>query len=233
MKKLAFYFAFLSVIIIGSVVLAEAEKPSSENDSEFYVGIFLGGVFPQQLEMTDNKDPIVELQDLDLENGLTCGAKVGCRIGGMLKKALALELEYNHITNTDVDAQHGYTTGGRKVEVGGEIPIHSIFLNFILRHPNGKLHPYIGVGTGWSWFNFKHVYQSVNTPGFTDSDEQSNASDNTSAVQGLLGLEIDVTDRASFALGYKYYHVEPKLNNPGVDLEYTAHIATDGFNFSF
>jgi len=247
MKKMMVLFAILSLFLCTSVALSQEETTAVEGEevvveqeevasdkkgSEFYAGLFLGGAFAEDLDMTDNKDPRVDLRDLDLDPGLTAGVKLGCRIGGALRKAVALELEYNHITNTDAKSQLGFRSGGRNIDISGEIPIHSVFLNFIIRHPLGKLHPYIGVGPGWSWFKFSHIQQSANVDGFAIYGESKNATDNTFSISALLGLEFDIADRASFVLGYKYFHVEPKLDDPGVDLIYKAHLFSCGFNFN-
>lgn len=241
MKKMMVLFTVLSLGLCTSVVLAQEETtaveqeevPSDKSGSEFYAGIFLGPVFAEDLDMTDTKDPKVDLRDLDLDSGLTAGAKIGCRIGGALRKAVVLELEYNHITNTDAKSQLGFRSGGRNIDISGEIPIHSVFLNFIIRHPLGKLHPYVGVGPGWSWFKFSHIQQSADVAGFVTYGEPKKATDNTFSISALLGLEIDIADRASFILGYKYFHAEPELDDPGVDLIYKAHLFTCGFNFNF
>lgn len=220
------------VLFCISAAAAETQEVSSLNDSQLYVGIFGGAAMPEDLELTDKMDPIVDFKDLNLDEGITAGCKVGYRIRG-LRKALAVEVEYVHISNTDVDSQDGFSSGGTNVQIGGEIPIHSVFLNLVLRHPGGGFHPYIGIGSGWSWFKFARLYQSANVAGFTTFGERRNATDNTFAFQGLAGLEIDLTDRVSVDLGYRYYQVEPELDDPRVDLTYIAHIAAVGVNYNF
>lgn len=229
MKKAISIFVLLGMVLFSSFAWAQSESKSK--DLGVYIGVFGGGVFPEDLEMTDTRSPYVNLGDLDLDNGYIVGLKVGYNPPTL--QYLGIELEFNHIADTDAGTQYCYTTNGTRVNVEGKASISSLFLNFILRHPEGRYHPYVGVGPGWAWFDFDDVRQSFTYGGVGFTTTKQDDSDSVFAYQILAGIEIDLIKNMSLDLGYKYYHCKPDVDKFGVDLDYSAHIATVGLKFLF
>lgn len=145
------------------------------------------------------------LPDLSLDNTWVAGAK----IGGFFARPLALEIEYYHIGEMDFDNRL----------FAESISADSIFLNLILRYPETRFHPFIGAGAGWTWVKLDNAL-----PGLDD--------DNTWAVQGLAGVDIDISSNTSLTVQYRYYYAEPSFAGDR-DSKLKTHILTAGFNFIF
>ncbi|MFB3925098.1 MAG: outer membrane protein [Syntrophales bacterium] len=227
MKKHIFPAIIIVILLAFSSVCAAQDRMGSSGPG-LYFGVFGGGVFPLDMQMSNDN---ASLRDLDLGNGWTAGAKVG---GLFLDKVLAVEIEYNHIAGTNADSQFSHTFSGTNINVSGKVAIDSVFVNFIARYPHGKIHPYIGVGPGWSWFKFKDASASSVPNALGLSTATSDDTDSTWAVQGLAGVEFDIVRNASFVLGYKYYYTKADLDSFNhTDVKFKSHIVTGGFNFYF
>jgi len=214
---------------IGDV--GDRKIPRKFHDVGMYIGFLGGVVFPQDLKINNDVAGGPSVNDISLNKGYLVGAKFG--VYPFPDRVLAIEWEYNHLANTDADTQYAYTSGGVNVNLEGKLTADSIFINFKLRYPEGKLHPYIGFGPGWSWVKFADVRSSANVGGATFITSKQDDSDNRFAYQVLAGVDIDIVSNLALSLGYKYYHVEPSLSKFQVDLRYSAHIGTIGLNFMF
>lgn len=86
------------------------------------------------------------------------------------------------------------------------IAFQSTFLNLILRHASGKVHPYIGVGPGLtrSSIDFNEPSLTNEGLGFEESGETTGPS-----YQLLAGVDFNVTEHLTIGLGYKYFAVNP------------------------
>ena len=172
-----------------------------------YVGIFGGWVMPEDLGVSNGAD-------LPLKDSWTIGIKGGYIIPQA--KYLAVELEYAYLGTQDID-QSG---------IDGDFAASNLMVNFILRYPEGKYHPYLGVGVGWSMASFKSSQAGV-----TPIDEN----DSAFAWQILVGINFEITPQWSADLAYRYfacsYSISSGANN--FDLDAANHMILIGVNYHF
>ncbi|MDY6989785.1 MAG: outer membrane beta-barrel protein [Thermodesulfobacteriota bacterium] len=244
MKRLVVAFLVSSLALFSSAVSAQESRQGKDN----YVGVIAGGVFPGQLDWEERFPDRVPLSDVKLENGLILGVKLGHRPNKLARSSrldIAVELEAFAISGTDVGSEYYYFHPfGSTVDLRTDISIMTLMLNVLLRDPYGQVHPYGGVGMGWTWFAMEDV-KLVMQPGWqwpdmsTNVNRQGDLEDDAFAFQVLLGIGIDLTERLSADLGYRYLRTEPEFefSKGGVDLDtkmtYKTHMITVGLTYAF
>ncbi len=221
MKQIISIVSAALIILCSSLGLA-AEK---------YIEVYAGGVFPQDLEVTDKVAPVVSVKDLDLDNGYTAGIKAGFVLPSW--EYLCPEIEFFHITGTDGDTQYAYTDSGFDINMEGDVTITSLFLNAKFRKPDGKFHPYAGFGIGWAWVDWDNVKASIAVGNILFSSAPQSESDNGLAYQLFAGLEYDLMENMALTVGWKYFMFEADMDKFQAEIDYAAHMATVGLRFSF
>ncbi|MEN6465015.1 MAG: OmpW family outer membrane protein [Syntrophaceae bacterium] len=167
-----------------------------------YVGAFGGASFPMDLETENNPDV-----------GLDTSWVLGVKVGGFFAKPLILELEYYHIGEMDLDNKR----------FADSVSADSLFLNVILRYPETRFHPFIGAGVGWAWSHLKNVNTGFGA---------ISADDNNWAVQGLAGVDFDITEKIFLTAQYRYFYTEPSFITSN-DSKVKSHLLTIGVNYLF
>ncbi len=189
-----FVFCLAIFLLFISVPLATAKEAGPS-----YIGVFGGYVKPDSLENS---------RDVSVDNSWSIGAKAGYifpQVGW-----LAAELEYFYMAKQDVD-EAGF---------GGDFSAQNVMANLLVRYPEGKIHPYAGVGVGWSWATIK--------VGSVDE------SDNGFAWQILAGLNFEMTPRWSADLAYRYFQCKYNdVGSPGEDVTSKNHMILIGVNYHF
>ncbi len=168
-----------------------------------YLGVFGGASFPQNLT-TENAP------DQSLDTSWVFGAKVG----GFFAKPLILELEYYHIGEMDLDNKF----------IADSVSVDSLFVNVILRYPETRFHPFIGGGFGWAWSHLKNI--NTRTLG------SINADDSNWALQGLAGVDFDLTQKFFLTVQYRYLYTEPTFFVSN-DSKVKTNMVTLGINYVF
>ena len=189
-----FIVVSILVVLLG---LAWTPVAKAAEPGPLYVGIFGGYVIPRDFETPSG--------DVKMKNSSILGAKVGYIIPGF--KWGAVELEYNHLFKQDVD-QAGYS---------GDYASDNVMANFVLRYAPGFIHPYAGVGIGWSWAKF-------------NGDVDTNSRD-AFAWQILAGFTFDIDRNWSADLGYRYF--ESKYSVGGGDAKSKNNMILIGINYHF
>ncbi len=189
-KTYGFILILVSFLAFALTPVAKAEV------GPMYFGVFGGYVIPQDLETSDG--------DVKLKNSWMLGAKLGYIIPAA--KWLAAELEYNHLFKQDID-QAGSS---------GDFSADSGMVNLLVRYPEGIIHPYVGLGGGWSWGNLK-----------TDTDHTSN----NFVWQILAGINFEFTKNWSADLGYRYFY--GKYKPDAGDVTSKNNIILIGVNYHF
>ncbi|MCU0554224.1 MAG: outer membrane beta-barrel protein [Syntrophales bacterium] len=200
MKKMC--SCVLVLALSGMLFFAPPPAATAAEAGPFYVGLFGGYVMPDDLENG---------ADISLDNSWALGVKGGYIVPTF--KWLAVELEYAYLAEQDLD-QAGYA---------GDFKASNLMLNFVLRYPEGKFHPYIGAGIGWSWGEL-----NVTGPGGAVDD-----TDNALAWQLLLGVNFEITRNWSADLSYRYLRAEYEFGSGGSDTTSTNHMFLIGVNFHF
>jgi len=226
MKKILSICLVVFVVMSSTFVLAE----ESRNDLGMYVGIVGGMVFPNKISLTDKGPNNIPLQDLTMDNSAVLGAKIGYT-PSFLNKILSVEIEYNHIFGPNVGNQYWYTSSGYNFTVQANTSMDTIFMNFKVRYPTGRFHPYVGVAPGWVWMKVSDLTQSVNVGGARFTSTPLSTSANNFAYQILAGVEYDVVNNISLDLGYKFLQGKPSWTE--MDGTVSLNFVTLGLNYKF
>lgn len=201
MKKM-FSCVLVLALSAGMLLLPPVPAATAAEAGPFYAGVFGGYVMPDDLENGTK---------VSLDNSWALGVKGGYIVPTF--KWMAVELEFAYLAEQDLD-QAGYA---------GDFSANNLMLNFIFRYPEGKIHPYAGVGIGWSWGEL-----NATGPGGTVDE-----TDNALAWQLLLGVTFEITPSWSAELSYRYMRAEYEFGSGGSDTTSTNHMFLIGANFHF
>ena len=203
-------------IIFMIVVLITPPGSAIAETRPFYFGIFGGYTIPQN--MTWHSKTSGDTLDLNVDNA----AMLGFKLGYILPQAsmLAFELEFTHI----IDHNYG-PAGTSRVTEAGDVYLHNLFFNLLLRYPQGRIHPYVGAGIGSTFFNVTNIetFQGISRL------ERVNAW--TLGWQFLAGVNYEIVRDISADLTYRYFGTDPHLTV--VDAEYRTSVISAGINFHF
>jgi opacity protein-like surface antigen len=241
MKKLVWMaFVLLTISTFSSPALAQDKQADTLG---IYFGLIGGYVIPN--DMRGN----YEINDLDVRhvdygfknNGYLYGAKVGW-LTPFTKKIMAMEFEYNHITNNLDRAKNSRS----EVAVDGKTQLDLFMFNVLARYPNGRFHPYIGGGIGYAYVKIDDMLITSSGSIVPHVSNSGGIIPGTStgvfAGQLMTGLDIDITKNLVIGLGYKYIvpgdvSVNTYRNGDGdtVDAKmiYSSHNFTLSFCFLF
>ncbi|OPY05574.1 MAG: outer membrane protein A [Syntrophaceae bacterium PtaB.Bin038] len=200
MKKT--FSCVLVLALSGMLFFTSVPSVTAAEAGPFYVGVFGGYVIPDDLENGAK---------ISLDSSWALGVK-----GGYIfptSKWLAVELEYAYLAEQDLD-QTGYA---------GDFKSSNLMLNFVLRYPEGRIHPYIGGGIGWSWGEL-----NATGPAGTVDD-----TDNALAWQLMAGANFEITREWSAELSYRHLRAEYEFGSGGSDTTTANHIIMLGVNFHF
>ncbi len=177
-----------------------------------YVGVFGGYVRPNDLKVEDGSSV-----DVSLKDSWAIGAKAGYIFPQV--KWLAAELEYFYLAKQDTD----------QAGVDGDYSAHNIMANLLVRYPEGRIHPYAGVGIGWSWATLKGSGTLVGVGGGS-VDESANGF----AWQLIAGLNFEITPNWSADLAYRYFQAKyDDVGDVNQDVTSKNHMILIGINYHF
>ena len=142
--------AFLLMLFLAAPV----GTASAQQATGFYVSAYTGYVVPQNM----NWDVTTAGVSFDVDTDST--GILGFKVGWVppAAKYLALEMDFNYI----FESNYGPTTVSGVTE-SGDIYLSNVLFNLLLRYPDGRIHPYIGGGIGWSYFNIEG-FETVGGP---------------------------------------------------------------------
>ncbi len=246
MKKFVVALFVSSLAMFSSTVMAQDAIWDNLNYFGVTAGLVSGEYIRGSLDTVDKSSNHHSFSDLDLSRGYMFSIRLG-RTTAPPKAFAAIELEGLMIGGTDVDDQYYYKHPfGTDITAEADISTKAIMLNVLLRAPFGKIHPYAGFGLGWAWFDMDMVlkmwpgWEWPAGPGMgTDTCRLDNVSDNTYAVQCLLGVELDLSDTLSFDLGYRYFRTQAEFaenvgtNDLNIKMTYRTHSIIVGLKFKF
>jgi opacity protein-like surface antigen len=200
------YSLIIVPILVVFLVLASTPAAKAAEAGPFYVGVFGGYVIPNDLEISGSD---VVSVDTKMKDSWMLGAKFGYILP--MFKWVAGEVEYNYLAKQDID------TAG----VNGDFSAHNVMANLLARYPEGRFHPYVGFGIGWSHGMFKA----------TTADGSADESANAFAWQILAGVNFEITPNWSADLGYRYF--QSKYSIEDADVTSKNHMILIGVNFHF
>ena len=206
-----------SIAIIFILVALMAPTGSAVAQTRpFYVGVFGGYTIPQN--MSWHSKITGDTLDINVDNT----GMIGFKLGFIFPQAplLAFEFEYNHIFD------HNYgpaeSSGYREA---GDVYLDNFFFNLLLRYPQGRIHPFVGGGIGFSYFDIQNF---ETFQGITSIQRES---DTAFAWQLLGGLNFEIVPSISADITYKYFGTDPHLSV--LDVSYRTSVVTAGINFHF
>jgi len=229
MKKVAKIFAVFVFVLAFSVFPSN----SASAQTGFYVGVFGGYAFSPDASLSYtyydyyyyyNREYDVEVQD-----SAVFGFKFGYTPPRL--KFLSFEFEYSYL-NPDVDRTALPYDPSSFAIAEGDIKLNNFMFNAIFKYPEGKFHPYIGLGIGFSYIDWSLT---------TTSPVRSISNDDTVfAWQMLAGVEIDLTNNLSVDIGYRFFATESSSDDDYYDyydndtrLEYRTSMVTLGLKYKF
>ena len=205
MKRI--YSAFLVFCLATFLLFTSVSTAPAAEAGPFYVGVFGGYVMPNDLKIENG-----ESVDVSLKSSWAIGAKVGYIFPQV--KWLAAELEYFYLAKQDVDESGA----------NGDFSANNVMANLLVRYPEGNIHPYAGIGIGWSWATLK----ATSTSG--SIDESANAF----AWQILAGVNFEITPQWSADLAYRYFSSKYEMgSDPSSDVTTKNHMILLGINYHF
>jgi len=216
-------FAKVTVAVLFMILVLMGSSGSTFAQTRpFYIGVFGGASIPQNMSWKS----IATGQSTDL--GVDNSGVLGFKGGYILPQArmIALELEYYHIF------ENNYGPGGTStVRESGNVYLDNFFFNFILRYPQGRIHPFVGAGIGFSTINISNV-ETLRNP-VTGREVSSYQSEYATsfAWQFLGGLNMEIAPNISADLMYRYFGTDPSL--AFVNVQYRTSIVSAGINFHF
>jgi len=205
-----------AAILFMILILATPTGHAFAQMRPFYAGVFGGYTLPQN--MTWENRSTGETFDLKMDETGMIGAKLGYILPDA--RFLALELEYYHIFD------HNYGPGGNAfVRETGNLYLDNFFFNLLIRYPQGRIHPYLGAGIGFSNANIRNI---ETTARWTVIQEETVSS---FSWQFLAGLSFEIAPGLHAEFAYRYMGTNPRPAD--IDLKYRASILSAGINFHF
>jgi opacity protein-like surface antigen len=221
-KKISSYAVMLFIALsFFTVNTASAAKLGG------YVGVFGGYTFGSYATWKW-EEPYRGDFDLNNQDTWAIGAKIGYTGYYSYQKYLSFEFEYSYF-NPDIDRTvlHGHGTDYTAVE--GDVEFHNFMFNLIVKYPEGRIHPYIGGGIGFSYAD-----TSADTTASSGgvAYKRTISDDATSfAGQVLAGVDIDLTSDFSIDVGYRYFYTEHDMSD--TKLEFNTSMVTLGLKYKF
>ena len=197
------------------LVFVPVQHAGAAGTGTFYVGAFGGYTFSS--EATWNFI-FYDQFDADLQETWALGAKFGYAPPAF--KFFAVELEYFYLKH-DIDR-----SAGTNVTVeSGDAALNNFMVNFLLRYPEGRIHPYLGLGLGVSSVDVSGTRTQL---GVTQPLDDS---DTSFAYQILLGVNFEINRNWSADLTYRWFGTDPEIH--GGDVDYRTNMVTVGVNYHF
>ena len=241
MKVTAFSVVISTLILLSSTVWAT----DTQSDERNYVGITVGAVFPNELKTEDIPLHQMSFPGVSLNDGGMLGVRLGHRpkkLSGMI--SMRIELEALVISGTDIENEVYYLHPiGSRVTLDAHISMIAAMLNVLVEYSPGRIHPYGGIGLGWTWFDMRNAALSME-PGWVwlETGRRTNYagdfSDDSFGYQLFLGLRGDLTHRLSLDVGYRYLNTKPEVRyadptDLDVKLTYEVGMFAAGLTYSF
>lgn len=224
------FFSCVAIVALMLLLSAGSVFAADENTG-FYVGISGGYVIPQTLTISDPDDSSDKF-DATLNNGYFVGVKSGWNTP-FTKRIMAMEIEYNYIRNNFDNSKYIPEIDGT---IDGTMGVHALLFNLKARYPEGKIHPYVGGGLGWSIVQLGDLTIGGPHPGVEKGDIG-----NGFCWQLLVGVDFDITPNVAVGIGYKYLAANTTIGSKDnkhtdkiySDADFKASMITAGLTFTF
>lgn len=165
--------------------------------------------------------------DLDVQQTWAFGIKAG--FTPPQAKYFSFEFEFSY-SNPDIDRSVFAQAGTDFISLDeANAKLYNYMFNIIAKYPEGKFHPYIGVGLGMSYVEVEGTLRArIGGTSITEYDSDNNTA---FAWQILAGVDIELTNNLVLDLGYRYFYTKPEFEV--TDIEYKTSMVTMGLKFLF
>jgi opacity protein-like surface antigen len=167
---------------------------------------------------------------------------VGAKFGYTMPfaKFFAMEFEYLYF-GPDIDRTVLSSSGSDFRSMEGDVDVHSFMFNFIAKYPEGRIHPFLGAGLGFSNIDLSTI-RTTRTSGVTST---FSVSDNQTAFAWhlLAGVNFVINKNLSLDLTYRYFmttsddddddYYDDHRDCHGFETEIKSSIFTIGLNYHF
>ncbi|MFO7570577.1 MAG: outer membrane beta-barrel protein [Smithellaceae bacterium] len=231
MKRFVYALAVVSLMVFSFSANALAQNKTA-NNLGFYAGLTVGASSGGGKAHYENAAWSGDYIDYEIvtDPGYLVGAKFGWQTP-FTKKALALELEYNHIANNFKDVQVDTPYGSFESPSDGNFRANLLMFNALARYPDGWFHPYVGGGVGAALVKLADMTQPYLISG---------ADKTRPAYQFLIGVDFDITRNLILGVGYKFLFI-PRIEYDGTvgnvptrnTIDYNAHNLVANIYFTF
>jgi len=221
---------FCSSIVISALaaffLLTTVSAAVAKQANNFYVGVFGGLVIPEKADLDWG---IWGSDKFDLDESGTIGVKIGYIIPQY--QWFAFEFEYNYQGEQDFDEMaYSWEYGPERYD--GDLSSHNMMVNFLVRYPKGRIHPFAGGGIGVSIGSFNMDYSDVSgTYEMVDDDDAA------FAWQLMVGTNFQIRRNLSADLTYKYFNSDYEFQSHyglgHLDVDSSNHIIAVGINYHF
>lgn len=205
-------FAAVLVFVISAAAYPFNTALAEQNA---YMGVLGGYTFSPSASWSENNSDYA--YDISIQETGIFGFKLGATAPSP-EHYVSAEFEYTYL-NPDVDRTVLATAGDDYSAVAGDVVIHNFMFDIIVKYPQGKIHPYFGLGAGVSWFDFS--LKSTSRIDGVNYSERRSSDDTVFAWQVLAGVDIDITHNLSLDIGGRYFDAEY------LDAEYNIYYGDD------
>lgn len=230
MKRM--YSILVGFSLMVFLLLATVPVASAQAAGPFYVGVFGGGVIPDDLEWDSGDDWYDDDDDNGFDEDLDESWAVGVKFGYIIPQLryLAVELEYTYLADQDYGETYYFYDG--KESYDGDFSAHNLMANLLFRYPQGRVHPFVGFGLGLSRATIEENYTwEYSDDGGGVVTGKIDEDDTTIAGQFIVGVNFEITPNLSADLAYKYFYCEYEIED--WDVEASNHLFTLGVNVHF
>ncbi|NCA82334.1 MAG: porin family protein [Opitutae bacterium] len=203
-------------IVLGIWIAWMAAPGWAGDGKPFYAGVSGGLAMPMDMLEEWSWEERGQSADLkeELKNGLLAGVKAGYvppALGGFF----AAEVEYSYQrAEFDKIMSPGFAAGPHAISgfyspaTDSHVEFQSLFLNLLVRYPDGKVHPYAGIGPGVTRCSVSFNEANLTTEGFGFAET---GDDTAFCWQAVAGVDFDVAERVVVGAGYRYFAAEPSF----------------------
>lgn len=205
---------------MAAAVLAIPVAAKAQPVAGPYVSLGAGMNFLQD-ELTKKTAPFTRQGDflvkrkVDFINpGLGTEASVGWGLGNGLRFEIEGFYNYNHLHKFE-GSPGPYISGGENQQFGGMV---NALYDFDIGMP--FIFPYVGVGAGYQWTNWKNVHSY--TPGNLFRFDVNSTADGTFAYQGIAGLSFPILGFPGLSVTAEYR----LIGTPDTNQNFNATVTT-------
>jgi hypothetical protein len=193
---------------------SESAAGQADRERMAYLGVMRGYVMPNPMHEMWSYAATGQTADLleEMERGSLTGGQTGF-LPAQFGKFVALEVEQ---TQQQADVRTimspGFQVGAQNISgfyteaEDSDVLFQPTMFNILARYPEGRVHPYIGLGVGISRSTISFNEETVTNEGFGFAESGTTMA---MAFHVLFGFDYEITPHLAVGLGYRHFTVNP------------------------